>query len=156
MLTTVPGGFLVGFKENVMSLNRAMLIGYLGADPEVRYIPDGTATVSVSLATSNTWKDRASGERMERTDWHRVVFFGKLAEVVGDHLKKGSQIYVEGTLRTRKWEDKGVDRYTTEVRAQQLTMLGRPKESGSGKASTAKPAANDTYRGTEEDDDIPF
>lgn len=108
------------------SLNRAQLIGNLGADPQVRYMPDGSPTVSVSLATTDAWKDKDTGQRKEKTEWHRVVFFKGLAEVVGTYLKKGSEIYVEGKLRTRKWKDKtGLERYTTEIVAQDMKMFGK-------------------------------
>lgn len=112
------------------SVNKAILIGNLGRDPEVRYLPDGGAVANISLATSETWKDK-SGERQEKTEWHRVSFFGKLAEIVGEYLKKGSQIYVEGRIQTRKWQDKeGNDRYTTEVVADRMQMLGGAREGG--------------------------
>lgn len=108
------------------SLNKMQLIGNLGADPEIRYMPDGSPTASVTVATTDTWKDKATGEKKEKTEWHRVVFFKGLAEVVRDYLKKGSQIYVEGKLRTRKWTDKeGIDRYTTEIVGQEMQMLGK-------------------------------
>ena len=107
------------------SLNKVMLIGNLGRDPEVRYMPSGDAMATVTLATTDNWKDKASGEKQERTEWHRVVFFGRQAEVVNQYLKKGSQIYVEGSLTTRKWTDKdGNERYTTEIRADKMQMLG--------------------------------
>ena len=97
-------------------INKVILVGNLGNDPEVRYTPNGTGIANISLATSDAWRDKQSCELQERTEWHRVVFFGRLAEIVGEYLKKGSKIYVEGALRTRKWQDKnGVDRYTTEV-----------------------------------------
>jgi single-strand DNA-binding protein len=97
-------------------VNKVILIGNLGQDPEVRYMPNGNAVANVSLATSETWKDKNSGEQQERTEWHRVVFFGKLAEIVGQYLRKGSKVYVEGRLQTRKWQGQdGQDRYTTEV-----------------------------------------
>lgn len=105
-------------------VNKAILIGNLGNDPEVRYTPSGSAVASVSLATSETWKDKQSGELQERTEWHRVVFFNRLAEIVGEYLHKGSKIYVEGSIRTRKWQDKnGLDRYTTEIVAAEMQML---------------------------------
>ncbi len=108
------------------SLNKIQLIGNLGADPEVRYLPDGTATASISLATTDAWKDKATGEKKEKTEWHRIVFFKGLAEVVRDHLTKGSQLYVEGKLRTRKWTDMdGAGRYITEIVAQEMQMLGK-------------------------------
>ena len=106
-------------------LNKVTLIGNLGADPEVRYMPTGGAVVNITLATSMRWKDKQSGERKDATEWHRVVFFNRLAEVVGEYLKKGSQIYVEGRLQTRKWQDQnGQDRYTTEIVASEMHMLG--------------------------------
>ncbi|MRT95250.1 single-stranded DNA-binding protein, partial [Xylella fastidiosa] len=102
------------------SLNKMQLIGNLGADPDIRYMQDGTATVTVSVATTDTWKNKETGNKEEKTEWHRVVFFRGLAEIVGEYLKKGSQIYVEGKLRTRSWTDKeGIDRYTTEIVAQE-------------------------------------
>ena len=106
-------------------LNKVMLIGNLGADPEVRYMPSGGAVTSIRLATTRRWKDRQSGERREETEWHRVVFFNRLAEIAGEYLRKGSQVYVEGRLQTRKWQDQsGQDRYTTEIVADDMTMLG--------------------------------
>ncbi len=106
-------------------LNKVTLIGNLGADPEVRYMPTGDAVANITLATSMRWKDRQTGERKESTEWHRVVFFRRLAEIAGEYLKKGSQVYVEGHLRTRKWQDQaGLDRYTTEIVADELHMLG--------------------------------
>ena len=106
-------------------LNKVTLIGNLGADLEVRYMPTGGAVTNISLATTRRWKDRDSGERRDATEWHRVVFFNRLAEVVGEYLRKGSQVYVEGRLQTRKWQDKdGVDRYSTEIVASEMQMLG--------------------------------
>jgi len=106
-------------------LNKVTLIGNLGADPEVRYMPTGGAVTNISLATTRRWKDRDSGERRDATEWHRVVFFNRLAEVVGEYLRKGSQVYIEGRLQTRKWQDKdGVDRYSTEIVAAEMQMLG--------------------------------
>ncbi len=108
------------------SVNKTILVGNLGADPDIRYMPNGTPTATVSLATTDKWKDKATGETRESTEWHRVVFFNKLAEIVGEHLKKGSQIYVEGKLKTRKWTDNnGVDRYSTEIVGRELQMLGK-------------------------------
>jgi single-strand DNA-binding protein len=108
------------------SLNRVTLIGNLGATPETRYMPDGTPTATISLATTEVWKDKQSGEKKEKTEWHRIVFFQGLADVVSEYLKKGSQIYVEGKLRTRKWMDKeGVERYTTEIVGKDFKMLGK-------------------------------
>ena len=107
------------------SVNKVTIIGNLGRDPEVRYTPDGASITNVTIATTDTWKDKATGEKKEATEWHRVVFFGKLAEIAGQYLKKGRQVYVEGALRTRKWTDKeGQERYTTEIRGDQMTMLG--------------------------------
>ncbi len=118
-------------------INKVILIGNLGADPETRFMPNGNAVADVSLATSDTWKDRHTGEKRERTEWHRVVFFGKLAEIVGQYQKKGSKVYVEGRLQTRKWQGQdGQDRYTTEVIVDQggtLQMLdGHPAGRGQG------------------------
>ena len=106
-------------------VNKVILVGHLGADPEVRYMPNGGAVANVTVATTESWKDKSSGEKQEKTEWHRVVFFARLAEIVGEYLKKGAQIYVEGRLQTRKWQDKsGVDRYTTEIVASEMQMLG--------------------------------
>ncbi len=108
------------------SVNKVILVGNLGRDPEVRYSPDGAAICNVSIATTSSWKDRASGERREETEWHRVVFYNRLAEIAGEYLKKGRSVYVEGRLKTRKWQDKetGQDRYSTEIVADQMQMLG--------------------------------
>ncbi|MDT8407880.1 MAG: single-stranded DNA-binding protein [Methylococcales bacterium] len=106
-------------------LNKVMLIGNLGADPEVRFMPSGDPIANIRLATSRRWKDRQTGDRKEETEWHRVVFFGALAKIVQDYLKKGSQVYVEGRIRTSKWQGQdGQDRYTTEIVAENMTMLG--------------------------------
>lgn len=114
-------------------VNKAILIGNLGRDPEIRYSPSGAAVANVNIATTDSWKDKQSGEQQERTEWHRVVFFGRLAEVVGEYLKKGSQVYVEGRIQTRKWQDKeGNDRYTTEIVANDMQMLGGRGGGGSG------------------------
>jgi single-strand DNA-binding protein len=105
-------------------VNKVILIGNLGNDPEVRYTPSGSAVANVNLATSETWRDKQTGELQDRTEWHRVVFFNRLAEIVGEYLRKGSKIYIEGTLRTRKWQDKnGIDRYTTEIIANEMHIL---------------------------------
>jgi len=107
------------------SVNRVTLVGNLGRDPEAKYMPDGAQITHVSIATTHTWKDKASGEKKEETEWHRVLFRGRLAEVASEYLKKGSQVYVEGRLRTRKWQDRdGQDRYTTEIVADSMQMLG--------------------------------
>lgn len=123
------------------SLNKVILIGNCGKDPEVRYAPSGDAIANVTLATTETWKDKQSGEKREQTEWHRVVFFGRLAEVVGQYVKKGSQLYVEGRLQTRKWQDKdGQDRYTTEIRADEMKMLsGRSAGQDGGQHQSAPP-----------------
>ncbi len=151
-------------------VNKVILIGNLGNDPEVRYTPSGSAVASVSLATSETWKDKQSGELQDRTEWHRVVFFNRLAEIVGEYLRKGSKIYIEGSLRTRKWQDKGgVDRYTTEIIANEMHMLdsrGANIPHEKQKASPIGQGAEDIEHHTTAsapdaimppaDDDIPF
>ena len=111
------------------SVNKVIIVGNLGKDPETRYAPSGDAVTNITVATTETWKDKATGERKEATEWHRVVFWGKLAEIVDKYVKKGSQVYVEGRIETRKWTDKnGHDKYTTEIVADQMQMLsGRPK-----------------------------
>lgn len=115
------------------SINKVILVGNLGRDPETRYMPDGGAVTNASLATTDTWKDKASGEKKEATEWHRVVFFNRLAEIAGEYLKKGSQVYVEGRLRTRKWQDKdGNEKYTTEIVCDTMQMLGGRQGSGMG------------------------
>jgi single-strand DNA-binding protein len=120
-------------------LNKVILIGNLGADPDVRYMPSGGAVVTVSLATTMRWKDRNTGERKDATEWHRVVFFNRLAEIAGEYLKKGSQIYVEGRLQTRKWQDQsGQDRYSTEIIANEMHMLGS-RSGGTANFGTEQP-----------------
>jgi single-strand DNA-binding protein len=115
------------------SVNKVILVGNLGKDPETRYAPSGDAITNITIATSDTWKDKATGEKKEATEWHRVVFFGRLAEIAGEYLKKGRSVYVEGRLRTRKWQDKdGQDRYTTEIVADQMQMLGSREGMGGG------------------------
>ena len=117
------------------SVNKVILVGNLGRDPEVRYTPDNSAITNISIATTDVWRDK-SGDKQERTEWHRVAFFGKLAEIAGEYLKKGSQVYVEGRLQTRKWQDKdGQDRYTTEIVADRMQMLG--SRGGMGGADAA-------------------
>ncbi|WP_337878393.1 single-stranded DNA-binding protein [Caldimonas sp.] len=125
------------------SINKVILIGNLGRDPEVRYTPNGAAICNVTIATSRSWKDKNSGERMEETEWHRVVFYDRLAEIAGEYLKKGRSVYVEGRLKTRKWQDKdGVDKYTTEIIAEQMQMLGgRDGSAEDGASSTSSPRA---------------
>lgn len=114
-------------------INKVILVGNLGGDPEVRYMPSGNAVTNVTLATSESWKDKQSGNLEERTEWHRVVFFNKLAEIAGEYLRKGAQVYVEGSLRTRKWQDQsGQDRYTTEVVASEMQMLGGRQDGQQG------------------------
>lgn len=126
-----------------MSINKVILIGRLGKDPEIRYSQTGSAVANITLATSESWKDKGSGEKQERTEWHRVVFFDRLAEIAGEYLRKGAQIYVEGRLQTRKWQDKeGKDRYTTEVMAREMKMLG---SKGEGSSSSAGHDAGDGF-----------
>jgi single-strand DNA-binding protein len=105
-------------------INKVILVGNLGADPETRYTPGGAAITSIRIATSESWKDKQTGEQQERTEWHRVKFFGRLAEIAGEYLKKGSQVYIEGKLRTEEWEKDGVKRYSTDVIADEMQMLG--------------------------------
>lgn len=113
------------------SVNKVIIVGALGRDPEIRYTPNGDAVANVSVATSEQWKDKATGQKKELTEWHRIVFYRKLAEVAGEYLKKGSQVYIEGKLHTRKWKDKeGVERYTTEIIADAMQMLGGRQGSG--------------------------
>jgi single-strand DNA-binding protein len=122
------------------SVNKVIVVGNLGRDPETRYMPDGAAITNVSVATSFAWTDKASGEKKEETEWHRVVFRGKLAEIAGEYLKKGSQVYVEGRLRTRKWQDKeGQDRYTTEIVAERMQMLGSRSGAGEPRSGAGEP-----------------
>ena len=110
-------------------INKVIIVGNLGADPETRYTPSGTAITSVRLATSESWKDKQSGEQQERTEWHRVKFFGRLAEIAGEYLKKGGQVYIEGSLRTEKYTDKqGVEKYSTDIIANEMQMLGGKSE----------------------------
>ncbi len=125
-------------------LNRAMIIGRLGRDPEIRYTPDGKAVASFSLATSDKWRDKQTGENRERTEWHRIVAFGRLGEICGEYLSKGRQVFIEGRLRTRSWEKDGITRYTTEIEATNMQMLGgrgdgmeagRPASGGYGESS---------------------
>ena len=124
-------------------LNKVMLIGRLGADPEVRYMPSGDAITSIRLATSRRWKDRNTGERKEETEWHRVVFFGGLAKIAGEYLKKGSQAYVEGRIRTQKWQGQdGQDRYTTEIVADEMHMLDSRSGGTSNYADNNTPPAS--------------
>jgi len=149
-------------------VNKVILVGNLGKDPEIRYMPSGGAVANVTVATSESWKDKNTGEQKEQTEWHRVVFFNRLAEVVGEYLKKGSKIYVEGALQTRKWQDQsGQDRYTTEIKASTMQMLdsrggGSAEFSPAGGAPAAKSSnfssapAQPTAPMDDFDDDIPF
>ncbi|RMG35584.1 MAG: single-stranded DNA-binding protein [Gammaproteobacteria bacterium] len=148
-------------------VNKVILIGNLGQDPEVRYMPNGGAVCNITVATSETWKDKNTGEQQERTEWHRVVMFRRLAEIAGEYLRKGSKVYLEGRLQTRKWQDQqGNDRYTTEIIADQMQMLdsrgggsaefaSRPQSQQSaqsqGPATAVPPPVDNSY-----DDDIPF
>jgi single-strand DNA-binding protein len=144
-------------------INKAILIGNLGADPETRYTASGSAVTNIRLATTESWRDRQSGERQERTEWHRVVFFNRLGEIAGEYLRKGSQVYVEGSIRTRKWQDQsGQDRYTTEIVASEMQMLGS-RGAGMDDASaqgfrdrSSAPARKETTEEDFQDDDIPF
>ncbi len=156
------------------SVNKVILVGNLGKDPETRYMPNGEAVTNITLATTDTWKDKSSGDKREATEWHRVVFFRKLAEIASQYLRKGSQVYIEGSLKTRKWQDKdGQDRYTTEIVADEMKMLGSRQGSGmadydsgpsEGMASAptrARPAAGGNTGASpvgmnDMDDDIPF
>jgi single-strand DNA-binding protein len=152
------------------SVNKVILVGNLGKDPETRYMPEGGAITNITLATTYTWKDKGSGDKKEETEWHRVAFFGRLAEIAGEYLKKGSPCYVEGRLRTRKWTDKeGNDRYTTEIVADSMQLLGSKRDSGGGDAmreppaefsrseASSKPAAKKPAGQINDmDDDIPF
>ena len=129
------------------SINKVILVGNLGRDPETRYLPEGAAVTNVSVATTDTWKDKTSGEKKEATEWHRVVFFGRLAEIAGEYLKKGSQVYIEGRLRTRKWQDKeGADRYSTEIVADTMQMLGGRSGMGDSGARGEPPEARGEAR----------
>jgi len=118
------------------SVNKVTIVGNLGRDPETRYMPSGDAMTNIAVATTDKWKDKTTGEQKEATEWHRIAFFGKLAEIAGQYLKKGSQVYVEGKLRTRKWTDKdGVEKYTTEIIADSMQMLGSRQGMGGGSAA---------------------
>lgn len=150
-------------------VNKVILIGHLGADPETKSMPSGTAVANLSVATTESFKDKQTNEWQERTEWHRVALFGRTAEVAGEYLRKGSQVYIEGRLRTRKWQDKqGNDRYSTEIIADNMQMLGgRGGGAGAGvgpgggesrpaRSSATEPAAGGAERDVEFDDDIPF
>lgn len=143
-------------------INKVILVGNLGADPETRYTASGSAVTNIRLATTESWRDRQSGDRQEKTEWHRVVFFNRLAEVAGEYLRKGSQVYVEGKIQTRKWQDQsGQDRYTTEIVANEMQMLGG--RAGAGDAAPAaggfrdsQPAPSPEQSQDFQEDDIPF
>lgn len=153
-------------------INKVILIGNLGNDPEVRYTPNGSAVANITLATSSSWRDKQTGELQERTEWHRIAFFNRLAEIVGEYLHKGSKVYVEGSLRTRKWQDKntGADRYTTEIIANEMQILDNRSGGGNhqnqntsqSSASSSTPSTGNTATATsstastEFNDDIPF
>jgi single-strand DNA-binding protein len=146
-------------------INKVILVGNLGNDPDIRYTASGAAVANISVATTDSWRDKESGEQQERTEWHRVVFFGRLAEIVGEYLRKGSQVYIEGRLQTRKWQDKtGNDRYTTEIVANEMQMLGGRGGGGMQPAEAApapvsEPAAEAGTASADNDfvdDDIPF
>lgn len=150
-------------------INKVILVGNLGVDPETRYMPSGGAVTNVRIATSDSWKDKQSGEQRERTEWHRVVFFNRLAEIAAEYLRKGSQIYIEGRLQTRKWQGQdGQDRYTTEIVANELQMLGGRGGAAGGPtappddwaepapAAAAAPSGSSSRGGDDFDDDIPF
>lgn len=139
-------------------VNKVILVGNLGKDPEVRYMPSGGAVANISLATSETWRDKQTGETQERTEWHNVVFFNRLAEIAGEYLRKGSEVYIEGSLRTRKWQDKnGQDRYTTEIIANELQMLdGRRDDAQQNSAPYQEPSGGYQHPDSDDFGDIPF
>ena len=146
-------------------VNKVILVGTCGKDPETRYMPSGGAVTSISVATNESWKDKQTGEKQERTEWHNITFFGRLAEIAGEYLKKGSQVYIEGSLRTEKWQDKqGQDRYTTKIIASEMQMLGS-RSGGGGDTSWNQQASNapaqppspaSTPPVDDFDDDVPF
>jgi len=137
-------------------INKAMIIGRLGRDPEVRYTQDGRAIASFSVATSEEWKDKATGEKRERTEWHRIVAFGRLGEICGEYLAKGRQVYIEGRLQTRSWEKEGVTRYTTEIVANNMQMLESKGSGGGSSSAPNEPPFPDSSGSGPADDDIPF
>lgn len=146
------------------SVNKVIIVGNLGRDPETRYMPSGDAITNIAVATADSWKDKATGEKKEQTEWHRISAFGKLAEIMGQYLKKGSQVYIEGSLRTRKYTDKdGIERYATEIRADSMQMLGSrsggtddsapsPRQQRNDPPPSSRPAPNFS----DMDDDIHF
>jgi len=145
-------------------INKVILVGNLGADPETRYMPSGKAVTNIRIATSEGWKDKQTGDLQERTEWHRVVLFDKLGEIAAEYLRKGSQVYIEGSIRTRKWQDKeGKDQYTTEIVAREMQMLGSRAGAGSGenRGERRPPAVEDrapapAAADEQFDDEIPF
>ena len=148
------------------SVNKVIVVGNLGRDPETRFLPDGKAVCNFSVATTDKWTDKATNEKKEATEWHRISSFGRLAEICGEYLKKGSQVYIEGKLRTRKWQDKeGQDRYSTEIIAETMQMLGSRSGMGGGEpretrepsaAGESTPAKKPAGQFQDMDDDIPF
>ena len=156
------------------SVNKVIIVGNLGRDPEMRYMPSGDAMATIAVATTDSWKDKNTGEKKEQTEWHRITFFGKLAEIAGQYLKKGSQVYVEGSLRTRKYTDKdGVEKYATDIRADTMQMLGgrqgmgsasmddgysapAPRQQAPAAAPAPRQAAKPAPNFSDMDDDIPF
>lgn len=150
------------------SVNKVILVGNLGKDPEVRYMPNGDQVTNITVATSEQWTDKATNEKKEATEWHRVVFFRKLAEIAGQYLKKGSQVYIEGKLKTRKWQAQdGTDRYTTEIQADELKMLGKREGGADGpppigektppaQSKAGEPAPAGTGDFSDIDSDVPF
>ena len=144
-------------------INKVILVGNLGGDPETRYMPSGSAVTNITVATNESWKDKQTGEQKDRTEWHKVAMFNRLAEIAAEYLRKGSQVYIEGKLRTRKWQDKsGQDRWTTEIIADEMQMLGGRGGSGGGSApmsssSDSAPSSAPPKPGPDDfDDDIPF
>jgi single-strand DNA-binding protein len=168
-------GSIFSGEIGMASVNKVILVGNLGRDPEVRYSAEGSAICNISIATTSNWKDKASGERREETEWHRVVMYNRLAEIAGEYLRKGRPVYIEGRLRTRKWQNKeGQDQYTTEIIADQMQMLGGRDSAGGESGSSAgydsgarapsrpqaerpaAPAASSSAKLGDLDDDIPF
>jgi single-strand DNA-binding protein len=162
-------------QEKIMaSVNKVIIVGNLGRDPEMRYMPSGDAMATIAVATTDSWKDKNTGEKKEQTEWHRITFFGKLAEIAGQYLKKGSQVYIEGSLRTRKYTDKdGVEKYATDIRADTMQMLGgrqgmgsapmdegysapAPRQQVPASAPAPRQAAKPAPNFSDMDDDIPF
>ena len=139
-------------------VNKVIIVGNLGQDPDTRYMPSGDAVTNLNIATNESWKDKQTGEQKDRTEWHSVAMFGRLAEIAAEYLRKGSQVYIEGKLRTRKWQDKdGNDRYTTEIIADEMQMLGNKASSGAPATSDSPPTSAPPQSSENDfDDDIPF